>query len=276
MKTHRLKFASPALVAAAVGVVIWVNAGNLDPPSGAISPTMKDLDDVEPRTAIRNSTDLNPVVISSSGSYYLAENILALPSQDAIQITTGNVTLDLNGFSIIGNTDTGSNNGIAVTANRHGITIKNGTISPFLFGDGISAFASDNLVVQNVRVIGNVRGIIAGQSAHIVDCIVSNNLNDGITVGDHCIVARCQAIGNGGAGIRTVTGAIVTACTAMDNGGDGIRTGTGSTVRGCNARNNTSDGITANLSLVHGSAATGNSGAFQIFVGAGTKVDNHE
>ena len=40
---------------------------------------MKDLDDVEPRIAIRNDfVGLIPIVISSPGSYYLAEDIFAL------------------------------------------------------------------------------------------------------------------------------------------------------------------------------------------------------
>src|SRR5579864_3177056 len=44
-----------------------------------------------------------PVTISQSGSYKLSSNlVIADPNANGIQITADNVTIDLNGFSIIG------------------------------------------------------------------------------------------------------------------------------------------------------------------------------
>ena len=68
-----------------VGTIIVVGglfafAGDLDPPPGAIMPTMKTLTEIEPRTPVQalpgSETALH--VISQSGSYYLTGNITAI------------------------------------------------------------------------------------------------------------------------------------------------------------------------------------------------------
>ena len=91
MKAHLLLFA--------VGIVAFTPSlahgqGILTPP-GAPGPTMKSLDQVEPRTPISSV----PYAINTSGSYYLTGN-LTVNSGIAISINAGGVTLDLNGFTI--------------------------------------------------------------------------------------------------------------------------------------------------------------------------------
>src|SRR5690606_8297132 len=79
-------------------------AGSLNPPPGAPAPTMKTLSEVEPRTPIHAAS--LPLTITSPGSYYLAENIRVTAEDDvttaAIIIESGNVTIDLNGFTLAG------------------------------------------------------------------------------------------------------------------------------------------------------------------------------
>src|SRR6266436_4671626 len=65
--------------------------GSLTPP-GAPAPTMKTLQQIEPRTPISSV----PVSILNSGSYYLTDN-LEVSYGDAIFISANNVTVDLNG-----------------------------------------------------------------------------------------------------------------------------------------------------------------------------------
>src|SRR6476619_6633553 len=71
--------------------------GSLVPP-GAPAPTMKTLDQIEPRTAI---TSL-PITISNPGSYYLTGNVTATADGTAITIAADNVTIDLNTFTLSG------------------------------------------------------------------------------------------------------------------------------------------------------------------------------
>src|SRR5438445_10077681 len=82
--------------------------GPLTPP-GAPAPTMKTLDQIEPRTPISSV----PFTISQAGSYYLTKNLTGTASQDGITIAADNVTLDLMGFSLNGIASSG--NGVATS-----------------------------------------------------------------------------------------------------------------------------------------------------------------
>jgi hypothetical protein len=70
--------------------------GSLTPPA-APAPTMKTLDQIEPRTRIPGGT--SGFTITASGSYYLSGN-LSIASGDAVTINASNVTLDLGGFEV--------------------------------------------------------------------------------------------------------------------------------------------------------------------------------
>src|SRR6266513_2754329 len=74
-------------------------------PSGPPSPTMKKLDEVEPRTNLQaasapgvdpSSADYH-FIINQPGSYYLSANIVVTKT-NGIRINAEGVTLDLNGF----------------------------------------------------------------------------------------------------------------------------------------------------------------------------------
>jgi len=105
-----------------------------------------------------------PVTISQSGSYRLTGN-LTVPntSVHAIQIIADNVPVDLNGFSIIGQTvcsgasldSVPAASGHGIDSFRNNISIANGVIR----GMGMGLWlVGDTLVVENVRVLSNSMG----------------------------------------------------------------------------------------------------------------------
>src|SRR5262245_49761975 len=74
-------------------------AGDLIPPPGAVSPTMKTLTEVEPRIPINATNtpgDANSLYrITQPGSYHLTGNITGAVGKHGIEIASGGVTIDL-------------------------------------------------------------------------------------------------------------------------------------------------------------------------------------
>ena len=107
--------------------------GPLTPP-GAPGPTMKTLQQVEPRTPIGSL----PFTINTPGSYYVTTNLTGTGGSSGITINSDDVTLDLCGFALIG--VAGSLGGISMPATRHRITIRNGIIKEW-GGHGVNGSA---------------------------------------------------------------------------------------------------------------------------------------
>src|SRR5438552_610996 len=63
------------LITTIIATVVWVNAGSLAPPAGPVAPTMKPLDEIEPRIAIdaiNTAGDAGSIFkVTQPGSYYL-------------------------------------------------------------------------------------------------------------------------------------------------------------------------------------------------------------
>src|SRR5438105_3055049 len=96
----------PVCAAILVGGAWWVSAGDLNPPAGPVAPTHKTLTEVEPRIAINATNtpgDANSLFkITQPGSYYLTGNITGVAAKNGIAIAASGVTLDLNGFDLLG------------------------------------------------------------------------------------------------------------------------------------------------------------------------------
>ena len=104
--------------------------GDLTPPGGP-APSMKSLDQVEPRTPISSL----PYRIEESGSYYLTGPLASTSS--GILISTNDVTLDLMGFAISG-TRTLGYHGINIGGSPGSpvrrVVVRNGTVHSFITG----------------------------------------------------------------------------------------------------------------------------------------------
>src|SRR3954470_2289628 len=143
MKTPRLL----CPVAAAIGLLLLpvpvFPQGSLTPP-GPPAPTMKKLDEIEPRTNLQatpapagvDTTNANyHFIINQPGSYYLSAN-LGVTKTHGIQINAEGVTVDLNGFEISRASGTGGH-GIELAKSRG--SVRNGSVKGF--DSGIQGFA---------------------------------------------------------------------------------------------------------------------------------------
>jgi hypothetical protein len=168
-----------------------------------------------------------PITISQPGSYRLAGNLTVTDMfTTAIEITANNVTLDLNGFSIIG----------------PNVCTPNPTMCNHSSGGGVGvhagSFSAGTVAPDGVRVMN---GTVRGMGFHGVRLM-----------GDGTAVERVHTHSNGGPGIVVGDGS-VTDSSAILNGGAGI---IGSIVRGNISANNRSSGI---FLRGPGGVATGNS-----------------
>ncbi|TVQ64376.1 MAG: hypothetical protein EA379_01590, partial [Phycisphaerales bacterium] len=217
-------------------------------PAGPVAPTGKTIGEVEPRTAVNAQNtpgDVNSVFrITEPGSYYLTGNISGQPGRHGITIASGNVTLDLSGFTMTGGS--GSLNGIDMPSFQVGVVIRNGTVRGW--GQSGVLAAIDNGAVQNIYA--------------------SNNNSWGIRVTDGSFgatVTDCGAFSNGlpaepAGGIFASGAVVISNCRATHNRGVGFSVETSASVSNSVARSNTSHGFVAVRSMLSNITSTNNSG----------------
>ena len=212
--------------------------GPLAPPSGP-GATMKSLDQIEARTPVdavhTPGGPNNEFIITQSGSYYLTTNITGVAGKNGIGLATNHVTLDLNGFTVVGLTN--SLSGIIVNGSHSDIAIRNGAVADW-GNNGVAALAGDRCIVENVRSTGNAgAGIKVGFNSRVIRCIVMFNALDGIDGTNGCTVSGCTVVSNFVSSINVGNGSVVEDSLAAFCGGFGIETGDGSTVKNCTADN---------------------------------------
>jgi parallel beta-helix repeat protein len=259
--------------AAAVGVIAVLGtlivAGPLDPPVGPIAPTYKTLTEVEPRIAINATNtpgDANSVFrITQRGSYYLTGNLAGASGRHTIEIEADEVTIDLNGFSIVG--VSGSFDGVNTPAARRGITIRNGTVrqqsSSGIFLGSTSAVVLEDLTLSN----NGLDGVWPGTGATVTRVNAINNSRDGFNLSNtsestltDCVAkgdetgfknpggtvnyVHCIAQSNRLNGFELSVGGRVIDCVSAGNTGAGfVALGDRAILEGCNAENNTKEGF---------------------------------
>ncbi|MFK8012419.1 MAG: hypothetical protein AB8B80_10285 [Marinicellaceae bacterium] len=152
-----------------------------------------------------------PITIANSGSYILTSNLVSSSETvNVIEITADNVTLDLNGFSIIGpRTCTGSNDTLSCTnagmtasailaAGRSNVVIKNGITQGFDTGVRLTSTSQRGNVVHHANSSQNEFGFVM-INGMISDSTANLNLDTGFSNGlfGTLFVRDSFAFGNG-------------------------------------------------------------------------------
>lgn len=158
--------------------------------------------------------------LSEPMSFRLTGPLVISTTDNAIEILSPHVTLDLNGFMITCMNPPCAGSAILGHDNVDNITVMNGTVRGF--DDGVNINGSGALV-ENVRAL--------------------DNASVGVRVGNDCTVRNNIASGNGTEGIRVLLGCTVSGNTANNNKTSGICTGLGSNVFGNTVRGNTAFGL---------------------------------
>lgn len=200
-----------------------------------------------------------PVEITTAGSYILTGSLFPADS-GGIEITAPHVSLNLNGFEIVGD-DVTFESGINILMGITNTEVSNGTIRDF---GNAGVYCEKNFCHQSrftgLRVISNGQGGLTMSSSN------------GVTVRDSHIE------GNGFGGIFLAgLGIIVSGCTVMNNAGTdaGIRAGNYSIVSGNIVYNNAGHGIhTSDHSTVIGNVVS-YSGQHGINLGVESLVKNN-
>ena len=273
-KTRRLQCVGVAAAAVLLLPLVAFPQGSLTPP-GPPSPTMKKLDEVEPRTNLQatpapagvdtSNTDYQ-FIINRPGSYYLSAN-LVVTKANGIQVNAEGVTLDLNGFQISQASPSG--NGIEILDAGSRTTVRNGSIKGFVVGisggtakacsfrdlavaacASYAIYAGPSAVLDSCRVHDNagLSAIFANPGSSLVNCTASNNGNGpdspGIRTLRGCTISHSTAYANAGPGIVAGEGSVIKDCVAYSNGGIGIAGQNGCTITGSSAQYNSATGIT--------------------------------
>jgi hypothetical protein len=214
--------------------------GTLTPP-GAPAPTMKTLDQIEPRTPLSAVTGDSSVmaIINLPGVYYLTTNLVVPVGFAGIRIMTNDITIDLNGFSLNGNS-----NYTAILYGRAGLSrirIQNGRLVGW--NSGIYLDQTTDVIVEDVRVTTSGAsdfgfGIVCTDRSQVRRCFISGakggSSSAGMYIGPGSTV-ESTVIENCYIGLSTGDpSAIVRNCQARNcSGGNGFHLGDRSLIENC-------------------------------------------
>ena len=141
-----------------------------------------------------------PVVLSTPGVYCLTSNLST--SESAITIAADHVTVDLQGHALEGTAGPSSTATGVYSSGYRGVTVKNGTISGFLYATRL--MGGNGAAIKNVLFLGNwyIGAWAEGVGAEVSDSRVVNT--GGSTLPGYTIPLGVKISGAGLTAVRNV------------------------------------------------------------------------
>ena len=179
--------------------------GDLPPPAGAPVPTMKSLDQIEPRKPLiarSAGVSIGPtgtITITEAGSYYLTGN-LTVSTGNGIVIEKDDVSLDLRGFTIASDAaPNATGDAISFSGERSRISIANGHIRSGVTHLGGDSFSNGPGFDSGINWPGT-----SPHSVRVSGMSIAGVKSFGIDLGTDasCIVQACTVRVAGEIGIR--------------------------------------------------------------------------
>lgn len=209
-------------------LALRAEGGPLDPPGPPASTDSVRL----PGTPISSL----PFAINQSGYYYVTRDLTGAPGQNGISINTGNVTVDLGGFRLLGGATPGD--GIIVTGGFRNITIRNGSVRSWTDGVDLSSASMSRVdgvhsssnwdagfriglrsALQDCNASLNTVGVDVNYGS-VRNCVVSENTSRGISLGAYALAERNFVTGNSGeVGVYVGTFSVVRENVVLGNSG---------------------------------------------------------
>jgi hypothetical protein len=202
-----------------------------------------------------------PVEIVSPGSYRLTSNlVIPDPNTTGLLVQDNDVTVDLNGFSIV---RVGCAGAVVSCAPANGV------------GDGVNAVGFRRTTVTNGSVIGmGGEGVELGESSHATKLRISWNRGDGIDLGSNSRISGNTVLENEGFGVDTA-GSVVLDNVIVGNGSIGINGGVGMVIESNAIERNGATGIVVvGGSMIRSNSVRDNAGA-GIQGGSGSNISDN-
>ncbi|OGV46321.1 MAG: hypothetical protein A2X46_18770 [Lentisphaerae bacterium GWF2_57_35] len=219
-------------------------------------------------------------VITNSGSYVLTENLSITGHTFGLIIQADDVAIDLNGFTLKGNT--GASDCVFQDSGYARLSLRNGVLADWTKAGSFAVFAlGDGTRIEDCRFTGVRQAVWAGKSARIEKCSVTRSgalagSGFGFSVGAGSFVSECAVAGNQIGDYEAIVaraGCVVRQCSVSSNAATlglvGIQAGAGSVLDRCLVADNSSGGDLlaiggTNSVLVDCTAARNQSGAFDV------------
>src|SRR5262249_29927649 len=135
-------------------------------------------------------------------------NLTGIAGTNGITVTADDVTIDLNGFTLIGAPGFASLNGIQVPGTVLNLAVRNGTIRNW-GGQGVNALNAGYSQFTELYFSGNIsNGVSVGGASTVWHCKASGNTGIGISANNSCLVKDCITQANGVGGISISGGTV--------------------------------------------------------------------